>query len=318
MNIQLTSPALLAGLETSPANGLLGAAELSLNNLPCQPDAKAAPLSRVPWPGLDQLGLSAAERQQRREGLGGSDANVILSGDRERILQLWGEKRGEAEGADLSSTLPVMLGSWTEPFNRMWFEKLTGETVMQMGEAISCSTYSWRRCTLDGYICETQAIWEAKHTSAFARPEEVLERYMPQLQHNMSVAKSERAVLSVIFGNSRFEIFEIAADWLYQLDLLQAEEEFWECVLNGREPVPCPVPSPPKPIGSREVCLEGNNAWASAAVEWLENREAAKRHAAASTSIKGLVEEDVSRAFGHGVEAKRSKSGAISIREIVR
>jgi hypothetical protein len=28
-----------------------------------------------------------------------------------------------------------------------------------------------------------------------------------------------------------------------------------------------------------------------------------------------LVEEDVFRAFGHGIEAKRSKSGAITIRE---
>ncbi len=32
---------------------------------------------------------------------------------------------------------------------------------------------------------------------------------------------------------------------------------------------------------------------------------------------KGLVEEDVGRAFGHGIEAKRSKAGAITIRELV-
>jgi len=32
-------------------------------------------------------------------------------------------------------------------------------------------------------------------------------------------------------------------------------------------------------------------------------------------SNKGLVEDDVGRAFGHGIEAKRSKSGAITIRE---
>ena len=34
-------------------------------------------------------------------------------------------------------------------------------------------------------------------------------------------------------------------------------------------------------------------------------------------SIKTLVEDDVGRAFGHGIEAKRSKSGAITIREFV-
>jgi hypothetical protein len=161
------------------------------------------------------------------------------------------------------------------------------------------------------------AIWEAKHNSAFAKPEELLERYGPQLQHNMAVAGANLAVLSVIFGNHKFEIIEVAADWLYQLELLEAEEEFWDCVLTGKEPVPIEPLPPPRPIAVREVCLDGNNAWASAAFDWLKHRDAAKAHASATTLIKGLLEEDVSRAFGHGIEAKRSKSGAITIRELV-
>ena len=139
---------------------------------------------------------------------------------------------------------------------------------------------------------------------------------MPQLQHNMAVADCDRAMLSVIFGNHKYEIFEVAADWLYQLELLDAEAEFWDCVQSGKPPVTPPVPLPPKPVGVREVCLEGNNSWASAAVDWLDHRDAAKRHAAACGTIKTLVEADVARAFGHGIEAKRSKSGALSIREL--
>lgn len=139
---------------------------------------------------------------------------------------------------------------------------------------------------------------------------------MPQLQHNMAVVGVERAILSVIFGNQRFEIFEIASDWLYQLELLDAEHRFWDCVISGKEPVPATPPPAPRPIGIREVCLEGNNSWASAAFDWLKHREAAKLHSSACTSIKSLVEDDVARAFGHGIEAKRSKSGAITIREL--
>ena len=60
---------------------------------------------------------------------------------------------------------------------------------------------------------------------------------MPQLQHNMAVAGDQRAMLSVIFGNHKYEMFEIAADWLYQLELLEAEEQFWDCVQTGKEPV---------------------------------------------------------------------------------
>ena len=129
---------------------------------------------------------------------------------------------------------------------------------------------------------------------------------------------SDRAVLSVIYGNHKYEMIEVASDWLYQLELLEAEEQFWDCVLTGREPVAVPPPPPPRPVGTREVCLEGNNAWASAACNWLTNREAAKAHASSVTLIKSLVEEDVARAFGHGIEAKRSRSGAITIREFAQ
>lgn len=271
--------------------------------------------SRGYWPSLDDLGLSETERADRMGGLGGSDANVILSGDRERIINLWREKRGEQPPADLSDRLPVMLGNWTEDFNRQWFEGITGFTVTRLGAATACKTFSWRRCTLDGFLESANAVWEAKHTSAFSKPEEVVDRYMPQLQHNMAVTGAGSATLSVLFGNHKFEVFNVGADWLYQSDLLEAELEFWRCVITGDEPVPAAAPLAPRPIGVRQVNLSGNNAWASAAVEWLETKQSAKIHAAAGTVIKGLVEDDVALAFGHGIEAKRSKSGAITIRE---
>jgi predicted phage-related endonuclease len=271
-------------------------------------------LVSVSWPTLERLRLGDQALFERNLGIGGSDANVILSGNSDRVRQLWLEKRGEAERPDLSGNLAVMLGCWTEPFNRMWFEQETGQKLGRTGEVIQCTRYEWRRCTLDGVIEEAEAVWEAKHTNAFSSSDEVVERYMPQLQHNMAVLRAERAFLSVIFGSHKFEVIEVAADWLYQLDLLEAEEDFWECVVTGREPVAAPVPAPPKPIGVREVCLEGNNAWAAAAADWIDNRDAAKVHTAASKALKEMVEPDVARVFGHGVEAKRSRSGAITIR----
>jgi hypothetical protein len=288
-----------------------------------KPQAKSARRTRNPrrqlsseWPELAVLRLGKAEQQRRRSGVGGSDANVILSGDPAMVYQLWLEKRGEVDPADLSSNLPVMLGSWTEAFNRQWYQQLTGDVVSRPGKHFKCSRHHWRRCTLDGIVESKAAVWEAKHTSAFAKPEEMLERYVPQLQHNMAVTGYERAILSVIFGNNKFELFEVAADWLYQIELLDAEQSFWECVQTGKEPVAAEPPPPPRPIGTREVCLDGSNSWASAAFDWFEHRQAAKLHASACTSIKNLVEKDVSRAFGHGIEAKRSKSGAITIREL--
>jgi hypothetical protein len=267
------------------------------------------------WPQLSQLGLASSAVAERRQGIGGSDANTILSGDGERLRELWLEKRGEAEPPDLSDRLAVMLGCWTEAFNRQWFERLTGVSVIDSGKRLSCSRHKWRHCTLDGFIEAGPAVWEAKHTNGFATSAEVTARYMPQLQHIMAIAGVERGFLSIIFGNHKFEIIEIASDWLYQLELLEAEEQFWDCVQTGREPVAAGPPAPPRPVGTRELCLEGNNAWGAAAADWLHNREAAKVHAIAAKTLKALVGEDVARAFGHGIEAKRSKSGAITIRE---
>ena len=269
------------------------------------------------WPLLDQLGLSGELAFVRRSGIGGSDANVILSGDEERIVQLWREKRGLAEPEDLSCVLPVMLGNWTEAFNRQWFERETGLLVGDVGASLVSRDLAWRRCTLDGFVKLKQAVFEAKHTGAFSKSDDVLKRYMPQLQHNMAVTGADLAILSVIYGNHRWEIHEVAADWLYQEELLIAETRFWHCVVSGEVPIPPPVPVPPRPVGTREMCLEGNNAWAAAANDWLECRGAAKRHAVAATTLKGLVEADVARAFGHGIEIRRSKAGALSIQELL-
>ena len=168
---------------------------------------------------------------------------------RRRSRDLWLEKRGHKEPADLSEVLPVLLGCWTEPFNRQWFEQLTGRRVSNAGEVRVCGVNSWRRATLDGIIKATGTVFEAKHTSAFAKPDEVLERYMPQLQHNMAVTGHQQAALSVIFGNHKFEVFEIAADWLYQIELLEAETRFWTCVLTGEQPVA--VQPPPAAAADR-------------------------------------------------------------------
>src|SRR6478672_6201404 len=92
--------------------------------------AKKAPRVRpVVWPALRRIGLRADEVELRRQFIGGSDANIILCGEPERVLRLWREKRGEEAAEDLTKVLPVMLGSWTEAFNRQWFERQTGQQV---------------------------------------------------------------------------------------------------------------------------------------------------------------------------------------------
>src|ERR1039457_6704447 len=65
----------------------------------------------------------------RRSFIGGSDARIIMGDDETALLRLWREKRGEAEPEDLSANLIVQLGLVTEPLNRIWYERNTGQAV---------------------------------------------------------------------------------------------------------------------------------------------------------------------------------------------
>ncbi len=105
----------------------------------------------------------------------------------------------------------------------------------------------------------------------------------------------------------------IPADPLYQHLLLTAEKKFWRCVETGEPPHLFGI-EPPKPRieAIRSVDMSGSNTWAEFANLYRLTRSAALDHDRAKTELKALVPEDAREASGHGVRAKRSKSGAIS------
>jgi hypothetical protein len=54
------------------------------------------------------------------------------------------------------------------------------------------------------------------------------------------------------------------------------------------------------------------SAWAEFTATYRRTRPAHQEHEAAKTDLKKLVPEDAKEAIGHGLRAKRSKSGAIT------
>jgi hypothetical protein len=58
--------------------------------------------------------------------------------------------------------------------------------------------------------------------------------------------------------------------------------------------------------------MTSSNAWAEFAAIFSRTRSAHLEHEQAKAELKGLVPEDARQAIGHGIRAKRSKSGAIS------
>jgi hypothetical protein len=62
----------------------------------------------------------------------------------------------------------------------------------------------------------------------------------------------------------------------------------------------------------RTVDMTSSNAWAEFAAVFSRTRPAHLEHEQAKAELKSLVPEDAKVAIGHGIRAKRSKSGAIS------
>jgi hypothetical protein len=58
--------------------------------------------------------------------------------------------------------------------------------------------------------------------------------------------------------------------------------------------------------------MSSSNAWAELAGVFCRTRPAFLEHENAKAELKGLMPADAKEATGHGIRAKRSKSGAVS------
>ena len=58
--------------------------------------------------------------------------------------------------------------------------------------------------------------------------------------------------------------------------------------------------------------MSSSNSWAEFAGVFRRTRSAALEHENAKAELKRLIPEDTKEALGHGVRAKRSRSGAVS------
>jgi predicted phage-related endonuclease len=257
---------------------------------------------------------SADTRKLRRYFIGGSDARIIMGNDETALLRLWQEKRGVVKPEDLSGNLVVQLGLVTEELNRRWYEANTGQVVTDIQKQVRHPALRWMAATLDGRVQSSDAVFEAKFMLPWSFSEEAAaEKYMPQLQHNMWVVAARTAVLSVITGGGKWVEITTHADPLYQHLIVTAERKFWRCVENGEPPRLFGV-DPPKPRieAIRIVDMSASNSWAEFAGIFRSTRRAFLEHERAKGELKALMPEDAKEARGHGVQARRSKSGAVS------
>lgn len=301
------------------------------------------------------LGLSAEQLETRRRYVCAGDATDILDG---RWSSLWRRKKGLDPDDDLSDILRVQLGSFTEPFNLAWCEKQTGReiiyysdspvccaawdilrfgtdrpdelTVKRRPEMVVSKDYPWMACHLDGMTTTPgghRCPIDAKHVARADDP--MIVRYTAAGTHQATVMGCDWWALSVLVGNSRWEVIYQPVDPLFQARLVAAEKEFAEWLAGEIEPEDRAVAGePPKPAPKLEqvhvpTALSGpvydalvrEKNWLpdllAAARRFRDTDGAAKVHAIASREIKDLLPPTVGLVEWGLFRVMRDKGGAV-------
>ena len=261
------------------------------------------------------MALTAEQIEKRGDRLTASRVGVLMQGDPAKVLALWEEMTGQREPEDLSHVWAVQLGSHTESLNLDWYEIKTGAKLIRRGDVSISPIADWAAATLDGFDPNIPGPIECKHVGGFESRDTVIARYMPQIHWQMLCTNTKAAAFSIIEGAREPVIEPVVFDADYAKELWSRAEAFMQCVNDLTPPVELAPVDPPKKIETfRTVSMQGSNAWAEHAADWLENQKAAKKFETAAKEIKALVEADVGLASGHGIAVSRNKAGSLTIK----
>jgi len=259
---------------------------------------------------------------QRQGFIGGSDATTIMQF---KWYDLWLVKTGRAESEDLSDNIAVQLGSYTETFNLDWFQKTTGCHVIKQQKQFKKTVGIVPLVgTVDGVVKSKisfhpkSSIIEAKHTNPFNDMNDMIERYMPQIQLYCHISGAEGCHLSVIFGNSKWQSAFVHYDKDYFNKMMVFINDFWWHVINDKEPVGIDTPEdisinhiPVDNMVVRDASMD--NAFVDASITYINGLEQNKVFENAKKDLKNMVGSNEREVFCDYLTIRRDKRGSLRI-----
>jgi len=176
--------------------------------------------------------------EERRKGIGGSDAATILGlspYEENTPLSLWLDKTGQA--FEKKSSIPMRLGSFLEAFVRELYEEHTGRPVIRPSGIIKSTEYPFMLASLDGHGVEfkTASAFSA-HRWGVAPDGEIPDEYYCQVQHYMAVTSASEWDVAVLIGNNDFRIYKVMRDNDFIKMLIEKEKAFWELIESKTPP----------------------------------------------------------------------------------
>jgi putative phage-type endonuclease len=187
--------------------------------------------------------LTTEQHAARRNGIGGSDAAVIVGlSPFKSAYQLYLEKRGEAPIGE-EETFAQQLGNiLEEPVAQLYCER-TGRTMRRQPLATHAQ-YPWMLANIDRQILKDPrgpGVYEGKTTNEWTGRDingvaDIPDHYFLQAQHYMAVYEYAWASFGILIGTKRFVWCDIERNDEVIAELIRQESEFWDRVQTGTPP----------------------------------------------------------------------------------
>lgn len=256
----------------------------------------------------------------------GSDMIDIMNGNWNK---LWRIKKGLQGRPDLSFQFNVQLGLATEDFNIKWAEdnymlKFNKQAARQIQYGLIKL-----KGTLDGFSGtnsedEIEYIGiECKHTYSYNTMDKMLEYYMPQLQFYIWIAKLNKIIFSVIFGN-QWKAVEVYPSEEYLDRMKDQIKLFWEHIVHNTEPDDLNYNT--DVLRNNVISIDGvpinkmvardaskSNSFTEYTQQYLDNEDAAKTFEAAKKALREEIRPNEREVYNDLISVKRDKRGSVRV-----
>jgi putative phage-type endonuclease len=241
----------------------------------------------------------------RRQGIGSSDAPVIMGDARFRTRRLlWSVKTGAEK--ETTAGPPAWRGRALEQAARRAYER---ELAVQMEPlCLVHEQYKWMRASLDGLSFDGSVVLEIKcplnpHDIRKAKEGRVPAHYYAQLQHQLEVTSATEAHYWSFDGRAGV-LVRVTPDREYIKHLIETEAEFWRLVEEKCWP----------DAASEELDLSSHPSWRSTALAYRAARISAEQSRLEEQRLRAILGKlaTARRTYGCGVELiKNWRKGAV-------
>jgi hypothetical protein len=164
---------------------------------------------------------------------------------------------------------------------------------------------------------------ECKHTYSYNTMDKMLEYYMPQLQFYIWIAKLNKMVFSVIFGN-QWKAVEVYPSEEYLSNMQDQIKLFWEHIIHNTEPDDLNYNT--QVLRDNILSIDGvpinkmtardasqSNSFTEYTQQYLQHEDAAKTFEAAKKALREEIRPNEREVYNDLITVKRDKRGSVRV-----